>query len=657
MDSRPSKWRRKFKGTKDFYLRVKFKDIYPEENNELKRDSPLYDPQFYDFDKTQFDIDPDETLEDIEAYSPARQQQEIIKCHQSFSYFCHKYVKILHPIRGLIPFVLYKYQQKCIQDYDKYRFNIISKFRQGGLTTVTLLWGLWRCLFKLDQQVMLLSKTDREATDIGQMVDRAVEHLPNWLRPNKNEGKWNDHHKTFKATGGALKFYSPEAARGKSVTFLIVDEAAFIPDMNTHWAAMWPILSTGGSCVLVSTVNGLGNWYEETYTGAKEERNRFHIIDLDYWEHPDYSTKYHPDWIEEQKAQLGEKKFLQEVMRSFLGSGETYISAGIIAQLDQQTKDNVPIRKLFKKWANRATRAEDVEQGKNAKDNPVWNPVDSERGAMWVWKEPLDGHEYIIGVDSAEGMGDNADNSSFEVIDCATLEQAAEFYSNSVPPHVFAQILNEVGIYYNHALLVVENMGPGGAVLNTLQHELFYENLHFDEKGAKSGHPGIKVNRINRPVLLETMQHRLMNKTLKINSRRLVREVKTFEYNTTSRRAEAQKGKHDDAIIALCMALMVRDTLIRDIPMGADVPSEITRSFKTEVYEEIKREIQAGVPKDWIEEKLDFLAPEKDEMLPGVIFNYHRKYEKIISEFGWIILLGIMACEPLFIAYLIRLCS
>ena len=51
--------------------------------------------------------------------------------------------------------------------------------------------------------------------------------------------------------------------------------------MEKHWKAMWPILSTGGSCTLVSTVNGLGNWYQETYHDAQEGRNKFHVIDLD----------------------------------------------------------------------------------------------------------------------------------------------------------------------------------------------------------------------------------------------------------------------------------------------------------------------------------------------------------------------------------------
>ena len=341
-----SVWRGKFKTLSDYYLSGGNIDT---DSNRLQ-----YDPKYYSFDKYELQIDPDEPLESVENYDTNRRKKEIIKCSNSFAYFCHKYVKILHPMRGLIPFVLFKYQRKTINDYENHRFNIISKFRQGGLTTVTLLWGLWRCMFQLDQQIMLISKTDREATDIGMMADRACENLPEWLKPKK-DGKWNDHLKQFTDTGSALKFYSPEAARGKSVTFLIVDECAFIDDMEKHWKAMWPILSTGGSCTLISTVNGLGNWYEQTYKEAKDGLNKFHVIDLDYWEHPDYNDE---NWVAEQKAQLGEKGFRQEVLREFQGSGETYFSAKIITSLTEQTRSNFPSRKLFPKWANQAGRIE-----------------------------------------------------------------------------------------------------------------------------------------------------------------------------------------------------------------------------------------------------------------------------------------------------------
>ena len=128
-----SVWRGEFATLKEFY------DAGGAYDPEMSRRQ--YERQYYEFDKYELSIDPDEPLENVEAYSPTRQRQEIIKCSDSFAYFCHKYIKILHPMRGLIPFVLFKYQKKTIRDYESHRFNIISKFRQGGLTTVTLLTG------------------------------------------------------------------------------------------------------------------------------------------------------------------------------------------------------------------------------------------------------------------------------------------------------------------------------------------------------------------------------------------------------------------------------------------------------------------------------------------------------------------------------------
>lgn len=600
-------WRGKYKSPKEFYLAGGEFDS--------KTGKYQYDPDYYTLDKYELEIDPDEPFESIENYDHARQQKEIIKCCNSFEYFCHKYLKILHPVKGLIPFVLYNYQRQVIRDYENHRFNIISKFRQGGLTTVSILWGMWRCMFQLDQQIMLLSKTDRDATDIGQMIDRACEHLPSWLKPKK-DGKWNDHLKQFTETGSACKFHSPEAARGKSVTFLIVDEAAFVPDMEKHWKAMWPILSTGGSCALVSTVNGYGNWYEQTYHQAEDGENLFHIINLDYWTHPDYNNE---DWVKEQQAQLGEKGFKQEVLREFLGSGETYFPGRIVVQLTEQTRNNFPSRKLFPKWVNKAGRIAQLESEHN-------------KGAMWVWKEPVEGREYIIGVDVAEGQGEKNDNSCFQILDTSTLEQVAEFYSNIIVPHELAQVLNEVGVYYNNSLIVVENMGPGGAVLSNLQHTLFYDNLYF-ENSKVNQKPGVKIGMVNRPLYLESLQNRLLNQTMRINSARFVAELLTFEYNPVTKKAQAQKNSHDDAIMAMCVALHVRDSMLRDIPMGADMPTETSAVLKAQVYEEIKRELMEGKPEDFILDDLDFLSPDFDSSSNTIFIE--RKNHRLLTEFGW----------------------
>jgi len=591
-----SLWRGKYKSPAEYWLAN-----YPKE--------------YFSFDKYELAVDPDETLDDFEEYDAQTQHKEYIKCAMSFPYFATKYLKILHIKNGLVPFVLFDYQRRVIQEYEDHRFNIIRKFRQGGLTTVTELWCLWRCLFKLDQQILFLSKTDREAIAAGMILNRAVDNLPSWMRPKKDEGKWNDHEKQFKDTGSNMFFYTPEAARGRTATFLILDEAAFVDNMDRHWKAMYPTLSQGGSCIAISTVNGIGNWYQETWEGAEKNENGFNPINLHYTEHPEY----HDDkWVRETKAQLGEKGWLQEVLGEFLGSGETYISSKVIGELRDRTKDNYPRRKLFAKWANPS-------RDKDEMDSP---------GAMWVWKEPKEGHDYILGVDCAEGVGREGDNSCIQVIDTTTLEQVAEFYSNSIPPYLFAQVISEVGIYYNNGMVVVENMGAGGAVLSNLQHELFYENLYYDQNGRAANKPGIKTTVSNRPVVLECLQHRLLNGTLRINSRRFVTELTTFMYNPQTQKVAALKGKgHDDAIMALCMAIYVRDSVLREVPVGVDTPP--ATNTQNAVLEEIKRELLEGAPINLLESNISEKWSEDDDMLTGVVLNFRRKHDRLLKEFGW----------------------
>ena len=591
---------KKFDYVRDFLETKEWKDVYS---------------QFYVIDKFEKDIRIGETKEEMEEYDEQRQLEEFVKCSQSFAYFCHKFVKILHPIHGLIPCIIYKYQRRTIDDYETHRFNILSKFRQGGLTTTAGLWGLWRCMFKTDQQLLVLSKTDREALAAGEIVSRAIENLPAWLKPTMSTN--SKHEKIFAETGSALKFYTPEAARGKSVTILIIDEAAFIDDMESHWKAMYPVISTGGSCVIISTVNGLGNWYEETYHGAEAKENQFHVIELDYWEHPDYCN---PDWVEDTKANLGDKGWAQEVLRSFLGSGETYIPPHIIGELDEFTRRNQPLRIVFDKWANRQERK-----------------IDWEEGALWVWREPIDGHEYILAVDTAEGVGEGGDNSAFQVLDQKTLEQVAEFYSNSIPPNVYSQIIHRVGIYFNTAMVVVENNAVGSAIASNLELGLAYENLYYEAKASKSPKVGVTTGPKNRPVYLEALQNRLLNGTVGINSRRFVEELKTFVFNAKSKRAEAQKGKHDDAILAMAIALHTMDEMIHDMPVGAEPPAEMGNIYSTEVYDEIRAEILRDAPEDWLEEETEDPTDliNKEDMMPGIVFNIKRKNDSLLKEFGW----------------------
>lgn len=587
-----------------------------------------YNTDYYKFTEFEYEIDPDETIDEINEYDENRQRLEYAKCSLDFFYFAHKYVKILHPRRGLVPFICYKYQHKVIADYETHRFNMLNKFRQAGLTTLSELWGMWRCMFILDQQIVLISKTDAEAVKAGEIIDRAKEHLPTWMRPSPL-GKWNDHKKEFHETGGCVSFYSPERARGLAITYLIVDEAAFIPEMDTHWKAIYPTLATGGNCIVISTVNGLGNWYEKAYHRSQRSGKPFHLIDLEYYEHPEYND---PKWVADQKSQLGEKGWLQEVLRNFLGSGETYIPTNLMSDLVLSTRNNIPKRKLFKKWVNQQVEEEDQMLGM-AEDEEVLDISWQNEGAMWIWQERKAGHEYTIGVDTAEGVGSDGDSSCMEVFDNATLEQVAEFYSNSIPPYQFAQVVNEIGIYYNHALVVVESNGSGGAILSNLQNQLYYDNLYFDGASKnKNPKPGVKIGLSNRLTVLESLQQKCINKTIKLNSTRLVRELTTFVHHPQTQKIAAIKGEHDDAIMATSIALYVHDALVREMPIGPSPTSKVHEPMKSVDYEKMKQEIMEGVD-DMFDG--DNTISNIDEENAGVAYDFRRKNETLIREFGW----------------------
>jgi len=251
-------------------------------------------------------------------------RSETKRCFRDFSYFATNYLKVKMPPKSggrveLLP--MHPYIERLIDHYQSHRFSIVTKFRQGALTTWTMAYMLWNCLLKLDKSAMMLSKTDKEAIALGEMVDRMIDNLPVWLQPEK--GKWNDHTKEFKDTGSVMRFHQPQAACGKSMDWLVVDEAAFIPDMQSHWNAMWPVLSTGGNCILISTVGKKledenktkKNWFYKTHRAAFQGKNNFKIFDVHYKEHPDYAD---PVWCQTLRSRLGEEGWKQEIEMEFL---------------------------------------------------------------------------------------------------------------------------------------------------------------------------------------------------------------------------------------------------------------------------------------------------------------------------------------------------
>jgi hypothetical protein len=245
------------------------------------------------------------------------QSQEISRCAGDFSYFCEKYVNLnlnTKTIAGVknpsvSPFKLHPYQVRLYEHLENNRFTIFSKFRQGGFTTQLAIYGLWKCLFQLDQYILWISPRDHQACDVCDLIVKIViENLPDWMCGNVGK-MTNSHQKCFLDTNSNIKFCTPESASGgcgRSCTLLIIDDASFISNMDQHWRALYPTIMGGahtGGAVICSAVTREDHWFWQTRENAILYLNSFSGYRCNYKERPEFCDY---QWELEVKKNIGQ---------------------------------------------------------------------------------------------------------------------------------------------------------------------------------------------------------------------------------------------------------------------------------------------------------------------------------------------------------------
>ena len=479
--------------------------------------------------------------------------EEYKKCEEDPVYFISKYVYVEHQLLGLVPFKLFPFQVEIIHALKDNRFNILRKFRQAGATTIACAYALWICVFLKNKTVTILSMGDTEAMDILARIDLMWSELPKFLQPSKTKGGDNKHNLEFT---NMCKIKSrpsgKQSGRSLAAYFLIIDEGAFIDNIPDLWTAVYPIISTGGRVFALSTVNGMGGtgkWYFDKYTEATEGLNEFNPIDIDWKEHPQYY--YNPDyeWLYEDlkskdpkynvhdfekitKRNIGLKRWKQEYLAQFLGTGDTFIDGETLETIHKTTSDE-----YFIKYNNR----------------------------MRVWREPDEGREYVMGVDVA--LGRERDYSAFHIFNAYNGEQVAEFYSNKTPINEFAEIVAAEASFYNTALVLCEKNSIGAAFLSILWETLEYENIWIDATKKAKRVMGWESTTKSKEHLMMEMEDWVRTNKILVNSERTVKELMSFIIDDNNK-IGADEGQHDDLVIALGLSVKALIECVGGAPVG-----------------------------------------------------------------------------------------
>jgi len=465
-------------------------------------------------------------------------KQEYIKCAQDPVYLLMKYCMIQHPIKGKIPFALYDFQQETVKQFVDNRFSVILKARQLGISTLTAGYSLWMMTFFQDKNILVIATKQDTAKNLVTKVRVMHANLPTWLKQRCTE----DNKLNLRYTNGSqikASASGPEAARSEALSLLILDEAAFIDKIDDIWTASQQTLTTGGSCIALSTPNGVGNWFHRTWVDAEEGRGVFSDIKLHWSVHPDR----HQEWRDEQDTLLGIQGAAQECDCDFITSGTSVID-GVLLE--------------------------------NMKKNVCKDPVEKRGmdGNLWIWQPPNYTRDYIVCADV--GRGDGKDYSAFHVIDVESVEQVAE-YKGRLSTKDFGNMLVSISTEYNDALLIIENNNIGWATIQQVI-DRDYDNLFYTSKDLKYidiAHQmtnrfrseeknmvaGFSTTMRTRPLIIAKLEEYFRNEEVQVRSNRLIDELFTFIYHNN--RAEAMSGYNDDLVMSFAIGLWVRDTALR----------------------------------------------------------------------------------------------
>jgi len=483
------------------------------------------------------------------------QIKEFLKCKDDPVYFAKNYIKIVSLDEGLVPFNLYPFQQKLINNFHNNRFNICKMPRQSGKSTTCVSYLLHYVVFNANVNVGILANKASTAKDLLGRLQLAYENLPKWMQQgvmvwNKASLELENGSKIIAASTSA------SAVRGMSFNIIFLDEFAFIPNhiADDFFSSVYPTISSGKTTkvIIVSTPKGMNHFYR-LWHDAERSRNEYIPTEVHWSEVPGRDAK----WKEQTIANTSPQQFQQEFECDFLGSSDTLISA---SKLKSMVFDD---------------------------------PIQSNKG-LDIYQEPIEDHNYIMTVDVARGV--ESDYSAFVIFDITSFpwRVVGKYRNNQIKPMLFPNIIEDVAKAYNKAYVLVEINDIGEQVANILHFDLEYDHILMCAMRGRAGQIvgqgfsgnksqlGLKMSKTVKKIGCSNLKTLVEDDKLMFNDYDIISELTTFIQKNQS--FEAEEGANDD----LSMCLVIFSWLVVQ-PYFKEMTENDVRK---RIYEEQKNQIE-----------------------------------------------------------------
>ena len=499
----------------------------------------------------------------------ANQIEEFMRCKNDPIYFTQKYVKIVSLDEGLVPFKPYKFQEKLIKRFHKNRFNICKMPRQTGKSTTVVSYLLHYAVFNDSVNIGILANKAATARELLGRLQTAYENLPKWMQQgvlvwNRGSLELENGSKILAASTSA------SAVRGMSFNILFLDEFAFVPNhiADSFFASVYPTITSGKKTkvIIVSTPHGMNHFYR-LWHDAERQKNEYTPTDVHWSEVPGRNAK----WKKQTIANTSEQQFKIEFECEFLGSIDTLITPSKLKSLVYE------------------------------------NPIQQNAG-LDVYIPPEKGHDYLMTVDVARGVGE--DYSAFVVTDITEFPHkvVAKYRNNEIKPMLFPNIIYEVARNYNQSFILCEVNDIGDQIASILNFDMEYENLLMCSMRGRAGQIvgqgfsgkktqlGVKMSKTVKKVGSLNLKTMIEEDKLIFKDYNIISELTTFISKSNS--FEAEEGCNDD----LAMCLVIYAWLV-----AQDYFKELTdQDVRKRLYDEQRNQIEQDMaPFGFISDGLD----------------------------------------------------
>lgn len=448
---------------------------------------------------------------------------EFMKCHKDPVYFAETYMKIVTLDHGVQPFRMWDFQKEMMTEFHQNRFVVCKLPRQMGKSTTSVGYMLHYILFNSDVMVAILANKASISREILGRLQLAYEKLPKFLQQGIKS--WN---KGSIELGNGSKILaestSASSVRGYSFNMVFLDEFAHVENnlAEEFFESTFPTISSGtkSKVIVVSTPKGMNHFYA-MWQNAINGKSGYKPLEYHWSKRPGRDQA----WKDEMVRNTSEEQFSQEFDCEFLGSSNTLISAAKLKTL-------------------------------------TWNPPIHIENDLFIYEQPIEGHEYVMTVDVSEGLA--MDYSVINVMDVSSIpyKQVAIWRSHRVSPFIMPGIVKIIGDKYNEAHAMIEVNSIGLQVAMDLKRDLEYDNVirvasksfkgQFITNGfGKSSNLqyGLKMSVTTKRVGCTNLKSLIENDKILLQDENTIREL--FSFVGTSQTYRAEQGKHDDCVMSL----------------------------------------------------------------------------------------------------------